>query len=149
MKKIVLGITLIGIGSFAMAQKYEMNPEKKAAWKAKKAEMHQKHMDNMKQELALSDQQVSKINALHERKKTERNAQIKQNEALRAERKAQMEEKRTEMDNEMKSILNPTQYTKWQTMRKERMSQKKHNFQNRKGDFKGMKKRGHRMKKEM
>ena len=119
MKKLVLSFALVGLGTLAMAQqtqKKEITPEQKAKFEQKKAERFEK----MKADLKLSDAQVSQIKALQEQNKGQR-------EKMMAERKAQMQEhkaKREQMQADMKKILTPEQYVKWEQMKKENMRKK-------------------------
>lgn len=86
-------------------------------------------MQEMKQQLGLSDAQVAKLNALQEKKSAERlQAHTKQMEAKKADMKA----KREQADNDLKQILTPEQYTKWQTIRKQKMEERKTKMMERK-----------------
>lgn len=125
MKKLVFSLALVTIGTFAMAQHSPMK-------KMDKADMQQKkeaRMQEMKQQLGLSDAQVAKLNALQEKKSAERlQAHTKQMEAKKADMKA----KREQADNDLKQILTPEQYTKWQTIRKQKMEERKTKMMERK-----------------
>ncbi len=127
MKKLVLSFALVGLGTFAMAQqtqKKEITPEQKAMFEQRKAE----RFDKMKTDLKLSDAQVSQIKNLQEKNKAQR-------EKMMAERKVQMQEhkaKREQMQADMKKILTPEQYAKWEQMKKDNMQKKTTMMQNRK-----------------
>lgn len=138
MKKLVLAIAFIGIGSFAMAQ--QTTPQDK---QAKRAEMHQKmqqreqeHLVQMQKDLNLDQGQVEKIKALHERRKAEMKADFDKNKDQRQAKMEQMKAKRAQMDADMKNILTPEQYDKWQADRKAKMEQRKTEMKQRgmKGD---------------
>ncbi|MFL9834558.1 Spy/CpxP family protein refolding chaperone [Chryseobacterium terrae] len=124
MKKLVLAAAFIVTGSFAMAQ--QVNPQGKKINREemhKKMEMkHQERMNEMQKELNLNESQVAKIKDLHEK------------------RKAEMKAKRQQMDNDMKTILSPDQYDKWQASRKAKMEERKSAMKERrmKGDRKMM-----------
>lgn len=122
MKKLVLSAAMLAMGTFAMAQQSQkmqkMDPVK----------MEQKRADHMKQmqaDLNLTDAQVTKLKALHDQKMKERKENAPQ---IQAERKAKMEQmkaKREQHSAEIKNILTPEQYQKWESARKEKMQGKK------------------------
>ncbi|MBU8882672.1 hypothetical protein CBW16_08020 [Flavobacteriaceae bacterium JJC] len=128
MKKIVLSAAFAIMGTFAMAQQTPMMQHKDPA------QMEQKRAEKlkmMKTELNLTDAQVAKIKALQDKKMEE----MKQNAPQRqAERKAKMEAmkaKREQWKAEMKEILTPAQYAKWEAKQKEKMQDKRQNMQHR------------------
>ena len=129
MKKLVLAIAFIGIGSFAMAQQTEpkkLSPEQKQEMMAKRAEMKEKRMAQMKTELNLTDKQVSEIKVLQERRMAENKAQMEKN---RAERKA----KNKQMNDDMKKILSSEQYAKWESNKKMKMEKRHEMMKGKKG----------------
>lgn len=133
MKRLVLAV-FIGLGSFAMAQQASpLTPQQKEERQAKRAEMHNERMAQMKQELGLSDSQVTQINALQDKRKAEMKLKM---EAQKAERKA----KNKAADDEMRKILSPDQYAKWQANKKAKMDNRKEMMKNRGMDNGGMKK---------
>ncbi|WP_292008978.1 hypothetical protein [Chryseobacterium sp.] len=144
MKKLVLAIAFMGMGSFVMAQQ---TPSQDKDREAKRAEMQQKrqqkqqeHLAQMQKDLNLNQSQVSQIKALHEKRDAEMKAEFEQNKAKRQADMDKMKQKREQMDADMKKILSTEQYNKWQADRKSKMEQKK-------GDMKG--KGGKGMKKQM
>lgn len=120
MKKLILAIAFIGMGSFVMAQ--QTTPQDK---QAKRAEMQQQHMDQMQKDLGLNQSQVTQIKALQEKRKAELKAEFDQNKDNREAKMEQMKAKRAQMDADMKNILTPQQYDKWQADRKAKMEQRK------------------------
>ena len=127
MKKLVLAIVFIGIGSFAMAQ--QTIPQDRAA---KRAEMQQKmqqkeqeHLAEMQKDLNLNASQVAQIKALHETRKAEMKAEFEKNKEVRQAKMEEMKAKRAQMDADMKKILTPEQYDKWQADRKTKMEHKR------------------------
>ncbi|UPQ75077.1 hypothetical protein [Chryseobacterium nepalense] len=141
MKKLVLAVAFIGFAGFAMAQ--QTTPQDR---QAKKAEMQQKfqqkeqeHMAQMQKDLNLNQAQVDKIKALHDKRKAEMKTEFEKNKGERQARAEQMKAKRAQMDAEMKQILTPQQYDKWQADRKAKMEQRRM----------AMKERGTRMHKPM
>ena len=125
MKKLVLSLAFVGLGTFAMAQQTE-------ARKFDKAQMHQKHeakLQEMKKELGLSDAQVAQIKELNSKKMEARKAE-------RQEKVAQMSAKKQQHESEMKSILTADQYKKWEQNRAEKMQERKAKFSEKKAHSK-------------
>ncbi|MGE8554289.1 MAG: hypothetical protein ACN6OB_10220 [Chryseobacterium jejuense] len=134
MKKLVLAIAFIGMGSFAMAQ--QTTPQDK---EARRAEMQQKmqqreqeHLTQMQKDLNLNASQVAQVKALHETRKTEMKADFAKNKEVRHAKMEEMKAKRAQMDADMKKILTPEQYDKWQVDRKAKMEQKRMTMKDRK-----------------
>lgn len=121
MKKIVLSLAFVGFGTFAMAQ---VAP--KAEKKMDPAKIEQKREEKLKMmqtELNLSSTQVAQIKALQDKKMAER-------QQMMADRKAKMEDmksRKTQYDGEMKTILTPEQYKKWEAMKQEKMQKHQQN----------------------
>ena len=132
MKKIVLSAAFVILGTFAMAQQTPMMNKKDPA------QMEQKRQEKLKvmqTELNLTNAQVAQIKALQDKKMAERQQNARQ---MQAERKAKMEAMKARQEQwnaEMRKILTPEQYQKWET-------KKKQNMQN-----KGQKMEKHQMKK--
>ena len=132
MKKIVLSAAFVILGTFAMAQQTPMMNKKDPA------QMEQKRQEKLKvmqTELNLTNAQVAQIKALQDKKIAERQQNAPQ---MQAERKAKMEAMKARQEQwnaEMRKILTPEQYQKWET-------KKKQNMQN-----KGQKMQQHQMKK--
>ena len=132
MKKIVLSAAFVILGTFAMAQQTPMMNKKDPA------QMEQKRQEKLKvmqTELKLTNAQVAQIKALQDKKMAERQQNAPQ---MQAERKAKMEAMKARQEQwnaEMRKILTPEQYQKWET-------KKKQNMQN-----KGQKMQQHQMKK--
>ncbi|MCZ2084879.1 MULTISPECIES: hypothetical protein [unclassified Kaistella] len=120
MRKLVLSVALLAVGTFAMAQNQKMQ-------KMDPAQMEQKRADHMKQmqaELNLSDAQVTKIKALQDRRMAERKKNAPQMQAERKAKMEQMKAKRDQNNAEMKQILTPEQYQKWETSKKGKMQKR-------------------------
>lgn len=121
MKKLVLSVALVAVGTFAMAQ------QNQKMQKMDPAKMEQKRAENLKQmqtDLNLSDAQVAKMKALQDKRMEERKQNAPQ---MQAERKAKMEKmqaKRAQHQAEMKQILTPEQYQKWEGMQKQKMQER-------------------------
>ena len=132
MKKIVLSAAFVILGTFAMAQQTPMMNKKDPA------QMEQKRQEKLKvmqTELNLTNAQVAQIKALQDKKMAEKQQNAPQ---MQAERKAKMEAMKARQEQwnaEMRKILTPEQYQKWET-------KKKQNMQN-----KGQKMQQHQMKK--
>ena len=121
MKKLVLGVAFLTLGTFAMAQ------QNQRMQKMDPAKMEQKRAENMKQmqtDLNLNDAQVNKIKALQDQRMAERKENAPQMQAQRKARMEKMQVKRDQHQAEMKQILTPEQYQKWESMRKNKMQQK-------------------------
>ncbi|MDQ0478047.1 hypothetical protein [Chryseobacterium sp. MDT2-18] len=118
MRKLILSAAFLTIGTFAMAQQTEkmkqMDPVK---MEQKRAE----HLKKMQSELNLSDAQVSKIKALQDKKMAERMKNAPQKQAERKARMEKMNALRAQHEAEMKQILTPEQYQKWQANKKQKM----------------------------
>lgn len=120
MKKLVLAIAFIGMGSFAMAQ--QTTPQDKEARRAemqqKRQQKEQEHLAQMQKDLNLNQSQVAQIKDLHEKRKAEMKADFEKNKETRQAKMDEMKAKRAQMDADMKQILTPQQYDKWQADRK-------------------------------
>ena len=135
MKKLVLAIAFIGIGGFAMAQQTTTPQDKQA----RRAEMQQKmqqreqeHLDQMQKDLNLNQSQVAQIKSLREKRKTEMKAEFDNNKEARQAKMEAMKAKKAQMDADMKKILTPEQYDKWQADRKAKMEQRMATMKDRK-----------------
>ena len=121
MKKLVLSVALVAMGTFAMAQ------QNQRMQKMDPAKMEQKRADHMKQmqmDLNLSEAQVSKIKVLQDQRMAERKENAPQMQAERKAKIDQMKAKRDQNEAEMKNILTPAQYQKWEAMKKEKMHER-------------------------
>ena len=121
MKKLVLSVALVAMGTFAMAQ------QNQRMQKMDPAKMEQKRADHMKQmqmDLNLSEAQVSKIKVLQDQRMAERKENAPQMQAERKAKIDQMKAKRDQNEAEMKNILTPAQYQKWEAMKKEKMKER-------------------------
>ena len=118
MKKLVCLIAITGMSSFALAQQstmpHKMDPEERKA-------VMQKRQDNkmaqMQRELNLTPTQQAQLKALREKyRPTHEKGQVKPEQA-----KISMEERRMrkqQMQDEMKKILTPEQYAKWEAKKR-------------------------------
>ena len=121
MKKLVLSVALFAVGTFAMAQQTQKMQ------KMDPAKMEQKRADHMKQmqtDLNLSEAQVAKLKVLQDQRMAERRQNAPQMQVERKAKMDQMKAKRDQHQAEMKNILTPEQYQKWEAMRKEKMQEK-------------------------
>lgn len=91
-----------------------------------------KNIDRIKQELNLTDQQVSQLQSSQQATKAKMDA-INSNTSLDATaKKQQLHTLREEMKNNMEQVLTPEQKEKWQGM----MKDKKHGPHTKRGDYK-------------
>ena len=116
MKKLILSSAFLGLGVFGFAQ-----TTAKADHSQKKAE----RLQQMKQELNLTDAQVAQLKALHESKAAERKAEM-------TAKKEDRMQKMKENEAEMQKILTPEQYKKFQELKAKKMAERKEKFQERK-----------------
>lgn len=122
MKKIVLSAAFVIIGTFAMAQQTPMMNKKDPA------QMEQKRQEKLKMmqtELNLTNAQVAQIKALQDKKMAERQQNAPQ---MQAERKAKMEAMKARQEQwnaEMRKILTPEQYQKWEAKKQQNMQHKR------------------------
>ena len=122
MKKIVLSAAFVIIGTFAMAQQTPMMNKKDPA------QMEQKRQEKLKvmqTELNLTNAQVAQIKALQDKKIAERQQNAPQ---MQAERKAKMEAMKARQEQwnaEMRKILTPEQYQKWEAKKQQNMQHKR------------------------
>ncbi|MGE8433298.1 MULTISPECIES: hypothetical protein [Chryseobacterium] len=127
MKKLVLAIAFIGMGSFAMAQ--QTTPQdretRRAEMQQKMQQKEQEHLAQMQKDLNLNQSQVAQVKALQEKRKAEMKAEFEKNKDMRQAKMDEMKAKRAQMDADMKKILTPEQYDKWQVDRKAKMEQKR------------------------
>lgn len=122
MKKLFLSMALVGLSTFAFAQQSQSttNNMKRGDMKQNMAMHQQKQMDKMKSDLNLNDDQVMKIKALQDERMEARKNKMAGN-------KTEKMEKRKDAREEMKKILTPEQYTKWESHMKEKMEKGKKN----------------------
>ncbi|WP_313100752.1 hypothetical protein [Epilithonimonas sp.] len=118
MKKLILSAAFLGLGVFGFAQ---TTSDRKADFEQKKAA----RMQEMKQELNLSDAQVAQIKALHESKAAERKQEM-------IAKKEDRMQKMKENEAEMQKILTPDQFKKFQALKEKKMAERKEHFQKRK-----------------
>ncbi|MBW8361522.1 MAG: hypothetical protein K0M56_04970 [Kaistella sp.] len=129
MKKLVLSLVLVGFGSFAMAQ---VTPAQKEKMQQRRVEMMKnqeqkraQHLANLQKELNLNQSQVNQIHAIQERHQAERKVAMQRNQEMRKQKMEGMKQNMQQMDNEMRKILTPDQYTKWQAKKQQKMQDRK------------------------
>ena len=136
MKKLILSAAFLSIGTFAMAQQESLSMQKNPA------QMEQKRADKLKMmqtELNLTNAQVAQIKALQDKKMAERKANVPQMQAERKAKMEQMKAKKEQWNAEMKQILTPEQYAKWEMKKQEKMKERKGKMQEKKMMKKGTK----------
>ncbi|SNV43342.1 Uncharacterised protein [Chryseobacterium taklimakanense] len=132
MKKIVYTLACMAIGTFAMAQKSEMPPMRDQ--QERKEMMEQKrvqHMAKMEQELNLTKAQVSQIKAIQDRHQAQREQERIKNQELRKQKMEAYKKDKQQMDDEIRKVLTPEQYAKWQAKKQENMQKKQDMMQQR------------------
>ena len=123
MKKLVLAIAFMGIGSLAMAQTTEARtPKSKEEMVKKMQDMRQAKLDKMKQELNLTPAQVTQLDQLFQEQAKIRKTEMQvRNKQMMEERKAQADKR----EADLKKILTPEQYTKYKALKEEQQKKKK------------------------
>ena len=128
MKNLFLALLLF-VGITAMAQeKKERRPEGEKLTKEQKVDLQVKKMT---QELSLNEKQIKEVRTIVTQQVEKREAKRAEMEAKKAEMKAKKAEKRAEIKtkmaeeqaavtSEMKKILTPEQFTKWEQNREEK-----------------------------
>ena len=128
MKKLILSAAFMALGTFAMAQQAQSSTmqSKRGDMKQNMEMRQQKQLDKMKTDLNLSDDQVMKIKAMQQ----DRMQEMKNNMA--ASKDAKMANHKNAKE-QMKQILTPEQYTKWESHMKDKMEKGKGNRMMKKG----------------
>lgn len=116
MKKIILSAAFIALGTLAFAQKND--GDRKAKFEEKRTE----RLAQLKSELNLTDAQVAQIKVLQDKKMETRKAEM---QVEKADRQKEMKAKMDQNDKDMKSILTPEQYKKWQEKKEQKMQERK------------------------
>lgn len=124
MKKLSTFLLILAMGASGFAQQVTP-PQDRKMMMEKKEKMHEQHMENMQKELNLSAKQMEEWNRLHLKHK----AQIeKQRAEQMAQRKKMMEASKDHQDQmaiELRKILTPEQYQKWELKKKAQMEARK------------------------
>ena len=121
MKKLVLGLAVLGGVLFTSAQESSSKPKCEHSQCCKGGKQSkQDRVEKMKKDLNLSDAQVKKINKLYEKEQDVR-------EKDRAKDKSKTEARKEKHRSQMKSILTEEQYQKWEENMKRMKSIKKIN----------------------
>ncbi len=130
MKKLILGAAFLSISTFAIAQQ---SPKIQKMDPAKMEQKRADHLKKMQVELNLSDAQVAQLKDLQNKKMAERKKMAPQKMAERKAKMELMKAKRAQHQAEMRKILTPEQYKKWeakqQDMKKENHMMKKGHMQ--------------------
>lgn len=125
MKKTVLCLALVA-GTFAIAQQKQkhprMDPAQRHAIVEKKREAK---LDNMQKELNLSEDQVAKIRIIQTDRQQQREQARAEQFKMRSKRLETSKKERQQMDDEMRKVLTPEQYEKWEANKQSRMPHKK------------------------
>lgn len=129
-KNVFLALLLF-VGITAMAQeKKERRPEREKLTTEQKVDLQVKKMT---QDLSLNDKQVKEVRAIVTKqieKREEKRAEMK---IKKAEMKAKMTEEQAALTSEMKKVLTPEQFTKWEKIREEKKANVKEKMKERRG----------------
>ncbi|MBV2165895.1 MAG: hypothetical protein KUL76_05125 [Kaistella sp.] len=126
MKKIVFSAAFVVMGTFAMAQQTPMMNKKDPA------QMEQKRQEKLKMmqaELNLTSAQVAQIKALQDKKMAEKQQNASQMQAQRKAKMEAMKARQEQWNAEMRKILTPEQYQKWETKKQQNMQNKRQKMQ--------------------
>lgn len=99
------------------------------------AQMEQNRAEKMKMmqtELSLTNDQVAQIKMLQDKKMADRKANEPKMQAERKAKVQQMKAKNEQWNAEMKQILTPDQYTKWEANKQAKMKDRKGSMHNKK-----------------
>ena len=126
MKKIVFSAAFVVMGTFAMAQQTPMMNKKDPA------QMEQKRQEKLKMmqaELNLTSAQVAQIKALQDKKMAEKQQNASQMQEQRKAKMEAMKARQEQWNAEMRKILTPEQYQKWETKKQQNMQNKRQKMQ--------------------
>jgi hypothetical protein len=134
MKKLfVAALLVVGITAFAQ-EKEGRRPGKDRLTTEEKVELQVKKMTK---DLDLNEKQASEVRILatkQAQKREQKRAELKADkEKDRAERIANMQKEEAAVGAEMKKILTPEQFAKWEKIRDERKEKMKEKIQDRQG----------------
>ncbi len=131
MKKLVLSLAFVGFGTFAMAQQTQQMPPMRGMQDQKEMieQRQANHLAQMEKDLSLTKAQVAQIQAMQKQHLAQREAQRLENQKMRAQNMQMIKQNRAQMDNDMKKILTPEQFAKWQNNRQQLMQNRQQRFQ--------------------
>lgn len=134
MKKLVYAVAFLGLGTFAMAQQTQMPPmrdqqDRKEMMEQRRAE----HLAQMQKDLNLTQAQVAQIKSMHDKYQAQREQERIQNQELRKQKMEVYKKDKQQMDDEMRKILTPDQYAKWQAKKQENMQKRQDNMKKKRG----------------
>lgn len=133
MKKILVIVFMV-VGTTTFAQVTDSSGDNKMI--VDKAKMIEVQSQKLKTDLGLNDTQTTQIKALFTKQSQDREAKMAEIKALRAngqqltdsqkaEIKAKIDADKAAMDTQLKEILTPNQYTKWQSDKEARAAELK------------------------
>lgn len=119
-------MAFVGMGTFAMAQQSPERPKmNKEQMQQKMMQKEQERVAQMQKDLNLNAAQVAQIKALNEKSRAEMMRNAQDRVADRQAKMAEMKEKHQRRNEEMKNILTPEQYTKWEAQKKAKMDERR------------------------
>jgi Spy/CpxP family protein refolding chaperone len=127
LRSFLFAFAFLFVGIMAMAQPLQgmgqFNPE----------EMIKRQTEQMVKDLGLNDSQKTKIEALNKKYGAKMGEVFQSAGGDREKVREKMTAMRTEKDAELKTILTPEQFTKYQELEKKRMEERRQNGQGRPG----------------
>lgn len=131
MKKTFITLAL-GLVAFTFAQQNNQNKEQR---KEALQQKQQEHLDKMQKDLNLSADQLKQIKTLQDKNIEEMQALRAQRMEARKMKLQEMKAKKDAHEAEMKKILSPDQFQKWQKQRDEDWSERKEKIRQRRGNL--------------
>jgi Spy/CpxP family protein refolding chaperone len=144
MRKSMFVKSLIGCALLLLVSVVSFAQDTEARGRKGRGEGREAQIEKWKTELNLSDEQVAKIQAANKKRKEQMD---KLKEERKGERKENMEKIKgisEEFDRDMKAILTPEQYTKFDEIRDDKREQIKEKMKEKRKEKKGRKGEGRR-----
>lgn len=121
MKKTIITFTLLLIATLATTAFAQRGPGNASG-------VNSEYMEwKLRKDLGLNDQQIEKIQEMRTRHQAAATADREAMRKLMEERRAEMQAKAEKRREELKTVLTPEQYEKWQTMRFEQIENRRQN----------------------
>lgn len=118
-KKLILSLAITGFGFVSYAQR-KMPPKKDVDRQSKIEEKRAKRMTEMQKDLNLTPQQVSQIEAVQDKRAILREQKRQQMLEQRKSKMAMRKKDSAQTDKEMREILTPEQYQKWEASKEDK-----------------------------
>ena len=117
MKKMIMALAAMTIGLNAVAQ--DKQARKVDRPRMSTEERVKARTERMTKDLGLSAEQAGRVEALDHKQAMEAEGARAANEKERNERRAEMKDRQAAYEKELKTVLTPEQFTKWQAKKGE------------------------------